>query len=737
MKNRGIVTAAAIMVSAGTLALLSAATAGATTPIWWASKVYTAPTISIAGVSCPTPVTCVAVLGPYGTPLPDVYTTTNGGATWNAEKIPSVVGSLSAVSCFSPTTCEAGGKEAGNSQEAVIIGTTDGGHTWTPQPIPTGVANGITGISCASAKICEAVSNSVILGTTNGGKGWGTQTYPTAGSNGLTGISCPSTAVCEAVGDVSGTQGTILFGTTDADAANGAATWRAQRQPSEYDTGGSLQGIACPTVSICEALGTFSGGVILGTTNANAPKGATWTSQTAPGLGGDTLNGVSCPSATTCEAIGYQQSAPGAPTSPVVLGSTNHGTTWTAQSLPGVETKLQTRLLSIGCTTGTSTCEAVGSGSAGGVALKTTTAGTKWATQNTPGGPNSLDTVACVDYAICIAGGDYSGYSSEVGVVLDSTNATSVSPSWNAVIFPGGSTSFADVACATSADCEAVGVQNEYLPDGEFSGSSPVLFSTNSATATNPDWVSQDLPVGVELSGVACASSTDCLAVGASSGGPMVLGTTNASSGTKAVWKAQSLPNGLSALYAVACATTQDCEAVGAQSNGFGVVIGTTNADAQNSGAVWRTQYTPTSTVSSLVSVACPLPSRCEAVGKAYINGSLTVAIVGTTDATRSTATWTAQTVPAGASGYSLYGISCATVTICETVGDSGEPAPGGNSSPLILGTTNGGGTWLSQQVPKAASYLLGISCKFSTKVSACEAVGGNADGGSVILSYH
>ena len=217
----------------------------------------------------------------------------------------------------------------------------------------------------------------------------------------------------------------------------------------------------------------------------------------------------------------------------------------------------------------------------------------------------------------------------------------------------------------------------------------------------------------------------------------MVLGTTNASSGTKAVWKAQSLPNGLSALDAVACATTQDCEAVGAQSNGFGVVIGTTNADAQNSGAVWRTQYAPTSAVSSLVSVACPLPSRCEAVGKAYTNGGLTVAIVGTTDATRSTATWTAQTVPAGASGYSLYGISCATVTICETVGDSGEPAPGEDSSPLILGTTNEGGTWLSQQVPTAASYLLGISCKFSTKFSACEAVGGNADGGSVILSYH
>jgi hypothetical protein len=734
VKHFGIVTAAAITVAAGTLSGIPVPLAAAATPVWSASKVYKPAPYSLTAISCPTTDACVA-MGDETDGSAVIYATTDGGATWKAEKVPSVLdqphvtsSALTSASCSSPTTCEAVGY-SGNAP--VIIGTTDGGATWTPQPFPTGVAGNFTGISCPSAKICEAVSNTVILGTTDGGESWGTQTYPAAGSNGLTGISCASTAVCEAVGNVSGVQGTILFGTTNADAPNGAATWRAQRQPSEYDTGGSMQGVACPTVSTCEAVGTFiTGAVILGTTNADAPKEATWTSQTAPALAGDTLTGISCPSSSTCEAVGYEQPAgPGTPISPVVLGSTNRGTTWRAQPLPGAETELlQTRLLGIGCPARTSTCEAVGgAGAFGGVVLRTRTAGTKWAAQNVRGGPNSLDTVACVDSAVCIAGGNY-GPQGGLGMVLESTNAASIPSTWNTVLLPGGSSSFADVACPTSRDCEAVGVS-----------SIPVLLSTTSATGADPTWVSQDLPAGVaSLDGISCASATDCEAVGVSSQsqGPVVLGTINANSGTKAVWRAQFLPPGISNLYAVTCATTQDCQAVGQQSNGFGAVIGTTDADAY--GAVWRTQYAPTSTaVGPLDSIACPLPSRCEGVGKAYINGGLTVAIVGTTDATRSTATWTAQTVPAGSSGYSLYGISCATVTVCETVGDSGEPAPGEDSSPLILGTTNGGGTWLSQQVPTAASYLLGISCKFSARFSACEAVGGNADGGSVILSYH
>ena len=140
--------------------------------------------------------------------------------------MPSSAGTLDAISCATATSCEAVG---GN----VVLATTDGGATWATQTVPAGVSS-LTGISCVSATTCEAVgynyntvtstSTGVVLATTDGGTTWVTQTTPT-GTGTLTGVSCATATVCEAVG------ATTSFGLAILATTNGGATWTAQIVP--------------------------------------------------------------------------------------------------------------------------------------------------------------------------------------------------------------------------------------------------------------------------------------------------------------------------------------------------------------------------------------------------------------------------------------------------------------------------------------------------------------------------
>ena len=85
-----------------------------------------------------------------------VLVTTDGGAQWNDLGNPIGTTALAGVSCIISTTCTAVG---GTS----IVDTSNGGANWTAQPVPS--VGSLLGASCADPANCEAVGT----GTNSGG----------------------------------------------------------------------------------------------------------------------------------------------------------------------------------------------------------------------------------------------------------------------------------------------------------------------------------------------------------------------------------------------------------------------------------------------------------------------------------------------------------------------------------------------------------------------------------------
>lgn len=272
-------------------------------------------TTSLAGVSCMSTSSCIAVgSGPSGSGA--IVATGDSGAIWVGQTDPTA-GALSDVFCLpSSSDCYAVGS-ADNVTVGVLLATTDGGANWTSQSAPTG-EDGLEGISCVSASTCIAVlglndtvdgMNDPIIRTTNGGSTWTSVTAPT-GVDDLDGISCSSTVDCVAVA------GSHVVTSTDA-----GATWQTSPGTVQY-----LDNVSCASsTSDCVAVGgtTTEPAAAYNTTN----EGATWTADSVPS-GLPLANGVSCATASDCVADGWY------PRSPYIMGTTDGGSEWTTESIP-------------------------------------------------------------------------------------------------------------------------------------------------------------------------------------------------------------------------------------------------------------------------------------------------------------------------------------------------------------------------------------------------------------------
>jgi photosystem II stability/assembly factor-like uncharacterized protein len=167
-----------------------------------------------SGIACPSSTECIAAGGSDGAEADSsgIIETTDGGAKWTQAY--SSLNALSAVSCSSTTVCEA----AGDFGSAVR--TTNGGKSWNNQKLPTELAL-VGGIACTSATDCEIVSSGfatgysdgVAVATSDGGTVWSQQPLP-KGTGALAGVACLSTSNCEAVG-----ASRAALGTTDGGAA--------------------------------------------------------------------------------------------------------------------------------------------------------------------------------------------------------------------------------------------------------------------------------------------------------------------------------------------------------------------------------------------------------------------------------------------------------------------------------------------------------------------------------------
>lgn len=242
---------------------------------------------------------------------------------------------------------------------------------------------------------------------------------------------------------------------------------------------------------------------------------------------GFVLREISCVSSSKCEVVGGGG---------VIRGTTNGGSTWTAQA-SGTTNQLN----AISCQG--AFCVAVGNGGTIGV---TTNSGGTWNTKPS-GTTQNLNGISCASSSFCVAAGNG-------GTILATTNGGN---SWSKKT-SGTANNLTGVSCSTTSNCKAVGA------GGTIRG------TTNGGGT----WTGQTSGTTNGLLGVYCRTGTNfCAAVGS---GGTILVTTNG--GTNWSKKSSGTSNGLNG---VSCSSTSVCRAVGNN----GTVLSTTNG-----GGSWSAQ---------------------------------------------------------------------------------------------------------------------------------------------------
>jgi hypothetical protein len=218
------------------------------------------------------------------------------------------------------------------------------------------------------------------------------------------------------------------------------------------------------------------------------------------------------------------------------------------------------------------------------------------------------------------------------------------------------------------------------------------------------------------LAGVACPSSSGCVAFGFSRGS----GTprTMAQRWNGATWRLQGTQNPVGAaetqLNSVACPSTSSCYAVGTA----GPTRGITSAVAQHwNGTRWQTERIPTVPGVSLNAVSCASLTECFAVGQSRF-GVLAERWNGTR--------WKIQGVPTPAGGHSsgLGGISCTSTSFCMAAGAYFTTSNQSGPAKPFAERWNGR-RWRILAIPEPAgavqTFFGSVSC---TSRSSCMAVG-------------
>jgi len=215
---------------------------------------------------------------------------------------------FSGVSCVSPVACIAVGDNQRRSIVVPLAETWNGGR-WraiTPAAVPRARVSQLIGVSCPRPNTCTAVGSyltataGAALAERWNGRSWHIQaTAGNAPSGGvLSAVSCPAVRTCIAVGTAGG--GTL------AEIWRGAG-WQVLPAPNPPGAAMSiLSAVSCRSVTNCTAVGYDRRGLSGYATLIETWKGGTsWQIQPSPDhYRVAELYGVSCPAARTCFAVG-------------------------------------------------------------------------------------------------------------------------------------------------------------------------------------------------------------------------------------------------------------------------------------------------------------------------------------------------------------------------------------------------------------------------------------------------
>jgi hypothetical protein len=378
------------------------------------------------------------------------------------------------------------------------------------------------------------------------------------------------------------------------------------------------------------------------------------------------------------------------------------------------------RLVVVALAMTTAMAAAVGyGGPASGSPARQAAPGARWTEQmRYPASIGQLGAMTCLTATNCVAVGT-SGNQAEDLVVAVIATTSDGGRTWTSRPLPNPVASLADVSCAPSGQCLAVG-------GSTGSGGTPTNPNQAGVALTSSDggrtWTSADVPAGVgDLGNVACPTATFCLVVGRTpdNEGGVALTTTTVGK----VWTKRQMPSADDVLSDVACPSSMICLGLGSRDSTAGeypVVLRTTDG-----GASWLS--TPLGGQPS-GSLSCPSVITCFVAESISIpDGSPTAGIMATADGG---ASWASQTVPPIMGGLESSGglsaISCGSATSCVAVGGGIGPR-GGLGSAIVLTTTDGGAVWTSQAPPDGMGGFAGVAC---VDPSDCVADGTDPSGG-------
>lgn len=695
------------------------------------------PQLGFQSVSCPSSSFCEAIGWSTAETvgLPGPVAATWNGASWVIGAAPVGGVTVSAVFCTGRSFCEAVGDQS--SQTPTVFYTTLAerfdGSGWTIQstPSPPNTREAyLVGVSCPTAADCSAVGWDVGLTSSAistvamswDGSEWTAATVSSAASpGGLLGVSCPDGRSCQAVGPA-GSCHCSAAGTGDPvtiDGWNGSDWSPEAATDPDVRSNASYSSISCAGAGGCEAVGRFATDSGVELARAAGTTGTGWQDQVVAdtGLAATTtghLASVSCVATSWCESVGGDfenvQSQIDVP-----LAEHWNGSQWSVQPVPIGDGDLR----GVSCTT-TLSCEAVGSTTAGTSLTAAAWNGLSWSSQSVPApagaDETSLRAVSCTTAIYCVAVGYYFDNSTNHPLAAVYTGAV-----WSvqAVTAPPGSTgSTLNAIACLSAGCQAVGT---------FTDANGLQHPFAEGFSPTSGWILETLPdpssaQQASLSGVSCALTSDCVAVGysANSSGMMspLVETWDGASWTPSsvTVAAGSGHTGQADLTAVSCPLPGSCTAAGDYTDSQG------NEDPMVealTGAIWTEEDTapPEQGVwSALDAVTCPADTSCTAGGDYTDRPGVIARLLEPKQNLVISAS-----VPTLGVG-TLTGISCTADNMCVQVGessmDTGAPvlflAQQGTQYPTDTEVSSNGLGWTGEG-------LYGVSCPSDAR---CEAVG-------------
>jgi hypothetical protein len=447
---------------------------------------------------------------------------------------------------------------------------------------------------------------------------------PFSSPNVLAAVACPTSTTCLAVGD------------------NGTIDTVKQTSPSVVsgvDGGAALQGIACPSASLCVI--EEPARLIVSTDPTSAHP--TWTHSAIPPRN-DLFAGITCASDTLC--LAWSDST----TVQVSTDPAGAASTWHPQVVASPSTS--TEVASAVCAPGSTLCVASLPGGSNGffsTSSDPAAGASSWSVTSEPPGTAALVGMTCASATLC------AGF--QAGAIATSVDPAAGASSWSsgAIFTPTAPVfaAFTGIACPSTTTCLAA-VSNGAVATSTNASAGPSSFTLSPVIDSARLGTAND-------TGIACPGTTSCLVPDETPGlATVTLGNPPAATVATGL-------GGTTRIAGLDCPAANLCLGV----DGSGAILHTANP-AGPASAWHRTVQTAASSGFNpgLDAVDCPSVHFCIAGGNNDV--------LQTTTHPATATQWSETTLPfqiVGGSGEtfvdSLGGISCVSAKLC-VMGNSG-----------------------------------------------------------------